>query len=362
VSRNTRAPFFPAPSPVTRHPASRASRPPVLHDVNLTLKRSTVTALVGRSGAGKSTVAALLSRFYVPQQGQILLDGQDANTFTRGEWARAIAMVSQVWRRRGRCLTAAPAAGAGARFFGRALRPSGRRRAGWRRAGATSNPPASPSANPDPHRSPSCSLARSRTTSPMGALANAARKRSRPLPRRPTRTSSLSSCPTATRRSSASVGRCFRAGSGSASQSRVRCSRTRRWGPPPGRAGAGCEGGLVRCDLECAVAEGGANLPDLIVNCSTSTRTGAHLPSPMFPPFPLLSSSTPQIIILDEATSALDAVRYQTHPPPGFPGVAPLFSLRAAGKHPGCAAPSGPVPQPSLSHSPCTPVHAPHPR
>ncbi|GBF88247.1 ABC transporter B family protein [Raphidocelis subcapitata] len=68
---------------------------PVLHDVNLILKRGTVTALVGRSGAGKSTVAALLSRFYLPQQGSILLDGVDAGSFTRGEWARAIAMVSQ---------------------------------------------------------------------------------------------------------------------------------------------------------------------------------------------------------------------------------------------------------------------------
>ena len=67
----------------------------MLRDVNLTLRRGTVTALVGRSGAGKSTVAALLSRFYLPQAGEILLDGADASTFTRGEWARAIAMVSQ---------------------------------------------------------------------------------------------------------------------------------------------------------------------------------------------------------------------------------------------------------------------------
>lgn len=68
----------------------------MLRDVNLTLRRGTVTALVGRSGAGKSTVAALLSRFYAPQEGEILLNGTDAGNFTRGEWARAIAMVSQV--------------------------------------------------------------------------------------------------------------------------------------------------------------------------------------------------------------------------------------------------------------------------
>jgi ABC-type multidrug transport system fused ATPase/permease subunit len=71
------------------------SKKPVLDDVSLTLRRGTVTALVGRSGAGKSTVASLLSRFYDPQRGGIYLGGAPAASFSRGEWARAVAMVSQ---------------------------------------------------------------------------------------------------------------------------------------------------------------------------------------------------------------------------------------------------------------------------
>ncbi|KAK9792243.1 hypothetical protein WJX73_005289 [Symbiochloris irregularis] len=67
----------------------------VLQGINLELKRGTITALVGRSGAGKSTVAALLSRFYAPASGSVRLAGRPAREFTRGEWARAIALVSQ---------------------------------------------------------------------------------------------------------------------------------------------------------------------------------------------------------------------------------------------------------------------------
>lgn len=67
----------------------------VLRDVSMTLPRGKVTAVVGHSGAGKSTVAALISRFYTPTDGRILLGGRPAQTFSRGEWAKAVALVSQ---------------------------------------------------------------------------------------------------------------------------------------------------------------------------------------------------------------------------------------------------------------------------
>jgi ATP-binding cassette, subfamily B (MDR/TAP), member 10 len=67
----------------------------VLRDVSLKLRRGSVTALVGRSGAGKSTVAALLSRFYEPQGGQVLLGGVPAQCYSRAAWTRAVSLVSQ---------------------------------------------------------------------------------------------------------------------------------------------------------------------------------------------------------------------------------------------------------------------------
>ena len=67
----------------------------MLRGLDLILPRGTVTAVVGRSGAGKSTVASLISRFYEPDSGAIWLGGRPATDFTRGEWAKAVALVSQ---------------------------------------------------------------------------------------------------------------------------------------------------------------------------------------------------------------------------------------------------------------------------
>jgi subfamily B ATP-binding cassette protein MsbA len=50
---------------------------PVLHNINLTIRKGQTVALVGGSGGGKSTLADLLPRFYDPSAGQILIDGHD---------------------------------------------------------------------------------------------------------------------------------------------------------------------------------------------------------------------------------------------------------------------------------------------
>ena len=52
-----------------------------LFDVNMTIEPNKITALVGLSGAGKSTIVNLLDKFYEPQVGQILLDGVDLREY-----------------------------------------------------------------------------------------------------------------------------------------------------------------------------------------------------------------------------------------------------------------------------------------
>ena len=58
-----------------------------LHDVSMRIESGKITALVGLSGAGKSTIVNLLDKFYEPQEGSILLDGMSLNEWDT-EWLR----------------------------------------------------------------------------------------------------------------------------------------------------------------------------------------------------------------------------------------------------------------------------------
>src|SRR5438477_439736 len=68
---------------------------PVLHDVDFEVRRGQVVAIVGPSGAGKTTLVDLLPRFYEPTGGQILLDGVPITRFTRRSLRALMGIVSQ---------------------------------------------------------------------------------------------------------------------------------------------------------------------------------------------------------------------------------------------------------------------------
>ena len=68
---------------------------PVLDDISLSIRAGEVVALVGPSGGGKSTIIGLLNRFYDPQQGSILIDGQDIRHLTQYSLKQSIALVDQ---------------------------------------------------------------------------------------------------------------------------------------------------------------------------------------------------------------------------------------------------------------------------
>jgi ATP-binding cassette subfamily B protein len=68
--------------------------PPVLDGLTLHVDQGSSVALVGRTGTGKSTVAALLARFYDPQAGSIRLDGVDVRDLALSDLRRAVAIVA----------------------------------------------------------------------------------------------------------------------------------------------------------------------------------------------------------------------------------------------------------------------------
>ena len=68
---------------------------PVLHDVNLKIPAGKTVALVGATGAGKSTVIKLLARFYDPTEGAVLVDGHDLRQVTASSLREQLAVVPQ---------------------------------------------------------------------------------------------------------------------------------------------------------------------------------------------------------------------------------------------------------------------------
>lgn len=67
----------------------------VLHDLNLKAKPGQTVAIVGHTGAGKTTIINLLMRFYDVNAGEILVDGKELHEVTRDSLRRAYAMVLQ---------------------------------------------------------------------------------------------------------------------------------------------------------------------------------------------------------------------------------------------------------------------------
>jgi ATP-binding cassette subfamily B protein len=74
---------------------SYGTGPEVLHGLSLDVPPGTTVALVGHTGAGKSTIAKLLARFYDPTHGRITIDGHDLREVTQESLRRQLGIVPQ---------------------------------------------------------------------------------------------------------------------------------------------------------------------------------------------------------------------------------------------------------------------------
>jgi ATP-binding cassette subfamily B protein len=68
---------------------------PVLHDIDLELEPGRVVALIGHTGSGKTSLAALVPRFYDVQSGNVSIDGSDVRTVTLASLRREIGVIAQ---------------------------------------------------------------------------------------------------------------------------------------------------------------------------------------------------------------------------------------------------------------------------
>lgn len=68
---------------------------PVLENLNLEIRKGQTVALIGQSGAGKTTIADILERFYDPTSGAVLLDGVDIRSYDIHQYRSLFALVSQ---------------------------------------------------------------------------------------------------------------------------------------------------------------------------------------------------------------------------------------------------------------------------
>jgi ATP-binding cassette, subfamily B, bacterial len=71
------------------------SAPPVLRDIGFEVRPGEVVALVGRSGAGKSTIAQLIPRLYDPDDGVVCIDGEDLRAYTLESLRSQVSLVLQ---------------------------------------------------------------------------------------------------------------------------------------------------------------------------------------------------------------------------------------------------------------------------